>query len=191
MPQMLEIRSNRARIACLLACVAATWLLGCEKRLQPEQKQPSVKQKAPQTDPATKVAWEVGPGVDQPAELKSWIQEVRAKPGEERPLVRIPVVASMDEHRLQISSAFLGVSADASNHFALRLDDSALGISLVARLRHRCPEDRRSCVIWVEGYWGPLLDLPRDPDATPPYPFAVLEVLSERPANATNVLIAP
>jgi len=171
--------------------VAATWLLGCEKKVEPEEKRPSVKQKAPRTESPTELAWKVGPGVDQPAELENWIQEVRAKPGEERLLVRIPVVAFMDEHRLQISSAFLGVSADASNHIALRLDDSALGISLIDRLRQRCPEDRRPCVIWVEGYWGPLIGRPEEAHLTPPYPFAVLEVLSESPANTANVLIAP
>lgn len=183
--------TNGARTACLLACVVATLLLGCEQKVEPEQRRPPVKQKAHQTESVTQIAWEVGPGVDQSAALENWIHAASAKPSGKPPLVRIPVVASMDEHRLGISSAFLGVSADASNQIALHLDDSALGISMADRLRQRCPEARRSCVIWVEGYWGPLVDLPRDRDATPPYTFAVLEVLSESPASATNVLIAP
>jgi len=171
--------------------VATASLLGCEKKVESEQERPTVKQRTPPTESNTEVAWEVGPDVDSPTEIAKWIQGVRSKPGDERPLVRIPVVAFMDEHRLQISSAFLGVSPDASNHIALRLDDSALGISLVDRVRRHCPGDPRSCVIWVEGYWGPLIGLPEEAHATPPYPFAVLEVLSESPANATNVLIAP
>jgi len=158
----------------------------CEK--SPDAPQPHMKK---QSDDQESTTWVSGPNIEPADELLVWLSRSARKSDGDRRRLRIPVVVRFDEHRLAITGAFLGATSEASNSVALHLDDSALGISLRERLRKRCAETQPTCVVWLEGYWGPLV-APAGTEATPPpYPFAVLEVLVESPTNTTNILVEP
>ncbi|HLO86234.1 MAG TPA: hypothetical protein VK203_14670 [Nostocaceae cyanobacterium] len=80
---------------------------------------------------------------------------------ESRKLVKIPVVIKFDDsYRLGIDDAFIGTSdADIDqNTIFFKLNDSAMGVSLLARLRYICPKTSDYCAVWLVGYWGSLFD---------------------------------
>jgi hypothetical protein len=68
------------------------------------------------------------------------------------PVLKLPVVITMDADRLGITGARLG----ADGGIALKLDDTALGIALVDRVRQKCKGDTPSCRVWLEGRWRAL-----------------------------------
>jgi hypothetical protein len=89
------------------------------------------------------------------------------------------VIHFKDKHRLGFGEAFLGTADPApAEAIYLDLEDSALGISLLDRVRRRCPEPATSCALWLVGYWGPpSLPLPPAPgDGKTRWPFSVVEV---------------
>lgn len=228
-------------------------MLGCERKLEPEQKQPSVKQKVRPTGSITQVvgvarnaklsaavvdgervvycldrarwpdgvldkqllveghiekteefkattsptgevsqgtaggdlvirqcrAWKLGPPIRPASALLESIERHDTGSVGKRSRLRVPIVAFFeDEHRLALRRAVVGVSLEDSNEVALHLDDSGLGISLIDRLRRLCAADATTCAVWVEGYWGPLLE---DPSAgsvrTQPPTMTVTDVL--------------
>lgn len=187
---MQHPRALQTLAAYLFAFSATAVMPACEKGFHATQ--PPMKK---QSDNGAKQggSWVPGPSVHSSSLLLTWLAKNAKTAHGKRQRVRIPVVVFFDDYRLDVSGAFLGVSPDDPNDIALVLDDSALGISLVERLRERCPADQPSCVIWVEGYWGPLVDIPADP-TPPPYPFAVLGVLAavhEHSTGDINVLLEP
>jgi hypothetical protein len=111
--------------------------------------------------------------------LKAWLEKHARQKGR-RARFKLPVVIrSKDGFVLGRLRAFVGTStADTgADKLALALEDTALGVSLRDRLRSKCPEGARSCAIWLEGHWGPLV--PAGPTARPkagPHPFAVRHV---------------
>lgn len=134
-------------------------------------------------------AWQLGPNIGASDDLEKWAQRLGRKPAGKRRRVRIPVVVHFDEHRLAWNRAFLSGSTKTRGGLSLRLDDSALGISLLDRLREQCAADEPSCLVWVEGYWGSLIAPPQGTKATPPpYPFAVLGVLSDTTADMADAV---
>ncbi len=77
--------------------------------------------------------------------------------------VRVPVFLALEgPANLVAPHAWLGPLMDETNPVALALDDSRLGIGLADRLRERCGDDARTCVLWLEGRWqGPGTGGPR------------------------------
>ena len=124
--------------------------------------------------------WLAGPAVRPADELLDWLGRNAKDPDGKRRRFRLPVVVSFeDPHRVTLGSAFVGVSLESSGHDALTLDDGALGISLLERLGELCPEKRASCALWLEGYWGPLVEgLPGGNRSGERRTFAVLKVLT-------------
>ncbi|MEZ4398626.1 MAG: hypothetical protein R3B06_01310 [Kofleriaceae bacterium] len=70
------------------------------------------------------------------------------------PVLKLPVTLTFDADRLGIVGAALG-PADGQ---ALALDDSALGISLMDRVRTKCPADQPTCRVWLNGRWRGVTD---------------------------------
>jgi hypothetical protein len=116
--------------------------------------------------------------------LLDWLNNTtNAQP---RKLLKIPVVITFDSYRLGINNAFIGTSnADIEKDtIFLELDDSAMGISLLNRLRNICPKTSNTCAVWLVGYWGSLLDLDalnppsssENPEQITKWPFAVREI---------------
>ena len=68
------------------------------------------------------------------------------------PSLRLPVTITFDADRLTLTDTRLG----GADGIVVRLDDAALGISLKDRVRQKCPADRPSCRIWIEGTWRGL-----------------------------------
>ena len=157
----------------------------CEKSL--DAPQPHMKKLS---DDERGISWVSGPSIEPPDGLLAWLSTNATKPDGKRRRLRIPVVIHFDEHQLQITNAFLGVPSEASKGVTLHLDDSALGISLRDRLRKRCVKDELACTVWLEGYWGSLIGSDdKNRTTSPPYPFAVLDVLTESPTSTANVLV--
>lgn len=89
------------------------------------------------------------------AELIAWLDANGLRPElGAAPVLKLPVTITWGEHRLTIAGARLG----GDDGLAVNLDDSALGISLKDRARNKCPADRPSCRILIEGRWRGLVE---------------------------------
>jgi len=119
-----------------------------------------------------------GPTVGLAAELLAWFKEHAMSNGK-RQRFRVPVVVAFeDKYRLDLGEAFVGGSPDVAKDERLRLDldDGALGIALLDTVQSRCGEGQMTCSLWLEGYWGPLVEIPELPSPPGAWPFAVLRV---------------
>lgn len=118
---------------------------------------------------------EEGPAIRPSGPLLEWLDRESAGPGERRRF-RLPVVVRYNA-RLGFTAAFVGVADDpGAEPITLRLDDSAMGRSLIDILEPHCPPDGNGCAFWLEGYWGPFLDPepPADPGSPRRWPFSVV-----------------
>lgn len=187
------VRSAAApRALALGATLAAALLAGCP---DPAQRRPDAPQKgaAPMMmTSARPVKMTEGPSIRPSAALLDWLQKnARGAAGKKRRF-RLPVVARFeDEHRLAIGAAHIGTGEGAlgADAIALALDDTGMANPLLDALTQRCPKGQASCALWLEGYWGPLLDAPMPEFGAPSadgekrWPFAVLQVHEVIPAG--------
>ena len=90
--------------------------------------------------PAAAIEFEDGPLVADTAALREWLEA-----GGDR-LVLVPV-------RVQVDA--LGITAAHLGELPVRLDDSALGVALLDRVRQACPA--ASCTVLLEARWGALV----------------------------------
>lgn len=96
-----------------------------------------------------------GPPIDPPEALLEWLETTAS--AEPRPRIRLPVVVRFkDQHRLGLDGGHIGVSPAATPaEIKVTLDDTAMGISLLDRVREACPAPTEtSCAVWLEGTWG-------------------------------------
>jgi len=123
--------------------------------------------------PVMRDGFTAGPGLDDPAALRAWLEAEAERDGA-RPTFRLPVTLDFAEDAPNvIASARVGA-------LAVSLDDTALGIPLADRARVLCSEV--PCALWLEAQWGPLVALPGPPGAADGPPrVAVRAVL--RPAH--------
>lgn len=91
-----------------------------------------------------------GPRVDDPATLVAWLSRQREADGTPL-LVRLPVRVALDSTGVMGTRGWLGLPP-ASDSLEVRLDDTALGIALVDRVRAYC-RGGVPCVLWLEGTW--------------------------------------
>lgn len=87
-----------------------------------------------------------GPSIESRDEILRW----RAR--HESALIRLPIVVKLNTLRIGIEGGLVG-TRDVPEALELRLNDAALGISLLDRTRQMCRDGDR-CAIWLEGYWG-------------------------------------
>lgn len=176
-------------------CLAALLAAGCQAQAARQTRPASP---APQSNeaqktmttpmkPAQSARFVAGPAIRPSGPLLDWLNDkVAAAPGP-RKRVRLPVVVRFeDQYRLAIGEAFIGAAPGAAGDDAifLSLDDTGMSVALLDILRDRCPKSADACAVWLEGHWGPLvdvpmpdLDLPGEPeDDRKRWPFAVLQV---------------
>lgn len=104
-----------------------------------------IMQKDPNAAPAT---FTRGPAIAPAAELVAWLDAQRTDVGQRR--VKLPVWLTVSG--TSIKAARIG-AADAPDAVALKLKDSALGISLADHARRAC-RGGGACGLWLEGKWG-------------------------------------
>jgi hypothetical protein len=117
-----------------------------------------------------------GPALSPAAELARWLDEHKNS------LLRLPLVVELRSY--EVGSAWIGMTTDDPPPDAIwvELDQGALSVGLTERLVPLCPQTPTRCVTWIEGYWGPTIDLPGplgfdSPDAPAKQPFSVREVI--------------
>lgn len=175
-----------------IACIAAAALLACnrpaERSENPSAEPPGSPTSRP-TNRATDAMPEIrktpepertfvdGPPIDPPAELLEWLEATAA--AQPRKRIRLPVVVRFgDAHRIRLDGGHIGVSPAAlPGAIQVALDDSAMGISLLDRVRDACPDQKQTvCAVWLEGTWvgGPrrLFQVLRLIGVNPPAPPA-------------------
>lgn len=80
-----------------------------------------------------------GPAIESP-ELVSWLAR------QEKIEVRLPVIVKLTDSKLGVENGMVGSIP------GIRLQDAALGISLLDRVRQACPK-KDPCTMWLDGYW--------------------------------------
>lgn len=104
--------------------------------------------------PVTEMTFVNGPSVEPASDLRVWLGRHRGR------LLQLPVVVEWSG--MDVGQAWLGMTdADpVANAVRIQLDQSALGVGLAVRLRSLCDKAPARCVVWLQGYWGPTVDLP-------------------------------
>lgn len=162
-------------------------LSGCHDAAQ---RRPDVTEKGGAMTAAAAVKMKEGPATRPSGPLLSWLNEnARTAAGKKRRF-RLPVAVTFeDEHRLAVGTAHIG--AAGPDAVALALDDTGLSVALLDTLQQRCPKGEPGCTVWLEGYWGELMDAPMpefgapSKDGAKRWPFAVLKV-HERVASGAD-----
>jgi hypothetical protein len=133
-----------------------------------------------------------GPAIQPASALLEWFEG----PGKGR-LVQVPVVVVPSPLGLASGYVAGAPAADASGALSLKLDDTAMSVSLADNIRPDCAYDE-PCAIWVEGYWGATLAMPGPsfggPDFGGPatdtpkrHPFSVRRYVGRVTTAAPNV----
>lgn len=113
-----------------------------------------------------------GPAIAPTSELAEWLGRNKGN------LLRLPLVIEVRSY--SVGPAWIGMTTEeaAPDAFRVELDQGALGIGLTDRLVPLCPETPTRCAAWIEGYWGPTVDLPGPPGFEGPPAFSVREVVA-------------
>jgi len=111
--------------------------------------------------PTNPVSFIPGLAIKPSSQLLNWLNNETQTASGSRKLLRLPVVIHFqDAYRLGIGDSFIGTSDQNrdKNPIFLSLSDAAMGVSLLSTLRDICPKTTNSCAVWLEGYWGALID---------------------------------
>jgi hypothetical protein len=171
----------------LLLALAVAFLAACPARRPPEgpAPPPDPPDETEQTmTPDKQVDFVAGPAIAPAQELLAWL-EGTIQPLDPRRRIRLPVIARWeDEHRLGFGDVFVGLTeASADGALLLAPDDGGLSVSLIDTLAGQCPEGAAACAMWLEGYWGELMEMPGfdmpglEPEGPKRHAFAVLKVV--------------
>jgi len=113
---------------------------------------------APTTDSTEMTA---GPPLSPSGPLLTWLA---GHGGADRKLLRLPVVITFSNPgRFAIGTAFVGTAAGdpPADAILLKLDGTGLSVGLVEQVRNRCADNSQmTCVLWLDGLWGPRIDAP-------------------------------
>jgi len=109
--------------------------------------------------PAPEITYGPGPELQPGEVLRAWLEDQGVRTP--KPMLRLPVVLAFEQGQVMgATSAWIGVLPQApEDAVMLRIDDSALGISLQERVREHCAPEADSCALWLDGTWGSLLPL--------------------------------
>lgn len=100
------------------------------------------------SEPAVTDTYDPGPELTPSDDLVAWFKGDGAGK-----LVQLPVV---------VTPSVLGVSKGQVAGLEIKLEDTAMSVGLADRLRPDCPYDE-PCAVWLEGVWGPTVDMPGPP----------------------------
>ena len=129
---------------------------------------------------SSQVQFQKGIALKPDSELLSWLQQESTTESGKRILLKVPVFVKLkNDGLLTVEKAFIGSkkSDEGASSIFLELDDSTLGISLATHLKKHCAAALKGCALWLEGYWGVLLDLPRAGGET--WPFTVRKFIGD------------
>ena len=129
--------------------------------------------------PVTEMTFVNGPSVEPASDLRVWLVRNRGR------LLQLPVVVEWSG--MDAGQAWLGMTdaAPVANAVRIQLDQHALGVGLADRLRSLCGKAPARCVVWLQGYWGPTVDLPGPPGFDGP---AVADGIREHPFSVRMVM---
>jgi len=153
--------------------------------------------------PTNSVSFIPGRPIKPSSQLLNWLNNETQTASGSRKRLRLPVVIYFqDSYRLALGNSFIGTSdqdRDQDTIF-LSLSDVAMSISLLSTLRDICPKTVNSCAVWLEGYWGSLIDfdlpelsaLREDQGENTKSPFSVLkvhELIQEQPEQDEEIRV--
>ena len=95
-----------------------------------------------------------GPAIQPSSALLAWFES-----DGKRQLVQVPVVVVPSPLGLNAGYVATSPGGDAGSALSLKLDDTAMSVSLADQIRSDCAYDE-PCAIWVEGYWGATIEAP-------------------------------
>jgi hypothetical protein len=95
-------------------------------------------------------SFEPGPAISEREPLVAWLA-MHAREGGSGATLRLPVALALRDGGTHLGDAYLGLEGGAERLVVL-LDDSALGIALLDRVRQHARSDG-SCALWLEGVW--------------------------------------
>jgi hypothetical protein len=109
--------------------------------------------------PSTPTTMEMKAFVEPAYQLAMTIDDQEAllkalkRASDKKQLVKIPVLIQRSNDVLRgWSAAYIGPSTEALKPIDIRLDDTALGLSLADRIFQYCPTGEW-CKLWLVGYW--------------------------------------
>ena len=114
-------------------------------------------------NPTPSVQYEEGTPLQPSSALLAWLQGLNNGTQGPDPFIRLPVVLRFEDTlKLGIHEAWIGGSNDdvGQDSIAIRLDDTGMSVGVLDQVLDRIPPDDLSYVVWLEGTWGPLVDLP-------------------------------
>ncbi len=126
-----------------------------------------------------------GPALSPSEPLLAWLQA--SVQGDQRKLLRLPVVINFaNPGRFSFGMCWVGTEpatpgvGPAADAVLLKLDGTGLSVSLVDQVKQKCPDKALSCVLWLDGLWGPRIEggpqAPPVAGAPARWPFAVVDV---------------
>ncbi|HIA00481.1 MAG TPA: hypothetical protein EYN66_00960 [Myxococcales bacterium] len=112
------------------------------------------------------VQMRAGPSLEPSNELLKWLNDNPRKSTNTRRMLRLPIVVEFeDDYRLNYERVYIGgTPSQSGNVVLLDLDDTALGMGLLTQLQRLCPKGQKACALWLEGYWGALVEYDDDDD---------------------------
>lgn len=127
-------------------------------------------------------SFQPGPALSPSEPLLAWLQS--SVQGDERKLLRLPVVVNFaNPGRFSFGACWVGTQAATSappDAVLLKLDGTGLSVSLVDQVKQKCGDKAMTCVVWLDGLWGPRIEggpqTPQPPGTPARHPFAVVEV---------------
>jgi hypothetical protein len=131
----------------------------------------------PETEPTvTEPTFVDGPAITPTPDLAAWLGKNKGN------LLRLPLVIEVEP--FGVGPAWIGMTADDAPADAIRieLDQGAMSVGLTDPLVALCKDTSTRCVAWIQGYWGPTMDMPGPggpsmPDMPKEEPFSVREVV--------------
>jgi hypothetical protein len=94
--------------------------------------------------------FEPGPAISEREQLVAWLA-THAREGGSGATLKLPVALALRDGGTHLGDAHLGLEGGVERLVVL-LDDSALGIALLDRVRQHARSDG-SCALWLEGVW--------------------------------------
>ncbi len=125
-----------------------------------------------------------GPNLKPSPALRQWLSENKGR------TIRLPLAIRMSG--FDVGPAWIGMDAGEPGEDTIHvsLDQGALGVGLLERLAPLCDKAPSTCVVWLQGVWGPTvsggpslegIDLPGPHKE----PFSVREVVGRVQSSDT------
>jgi len=131
-----------------------------------------------------------GPNLTPSSALRGWLNENKGR------TIRLPLAIRMSGFDVGPAWISMDDSEPGEDAIHVSLDQGALGVGLLERLGPLCKEPPSTCVVWLQGKWGPTvsdgpsldgIDLPGPRKE----PFSVREVVGRvQDSDAATVKVA-